>query len=734
MSAPVQNAHTNTAQACAGSGENKANTGREGQLAQFNQVQVTRGNLTEQGRSGHCQQVQAAFDGCGGTHRAQAQNGQLNVPLWGGASLQIDLQRGALQFVPAHGTPTSLFDVAGAQAGFQKHGYAGLTGFNGAIPADFQHGIAHLGGGVSCELFCGDAQGGMTAYQADTPFQHLFFRCGNEGTVITGSPQGNNPYQPGGHQPGQPHQPLNPYQPGHPFHNIFSAAGPRANADGSGNNPLFPHLGQKGSELDRLGPDRTPADGSLSGADRPNARTISNAVADQKPGESIPNKFGGSDFVWQWGQFIDHDISLTPPDSDKPANIDVPKGDPQFDPHGTGQQSIPFNRSETHGNGQQVNEITSWIDGSHIYGSDAQRQAALREGPNSPFLKTSAGDLLPRNTQGLENDNGPSRNPANNFVAGDVRANEQAGLTAMHTLFVREHNRVAAELQKQNPDASAEQIFQSAKKVVTAQVQKITYEEFLPSLIGKDALQPYSGYNPLASPEVKTEFSTAAFRLGHSMVNENVPLVDKQGNPVDDGALSLRESFFQAPNLLTERNDIDPILRGLASQRHQALDTKLVDGLRNNLFGPPGSGGLDLAALNIQRGRDHGLGTYNETRAAMGLEPAKSFSDITSDKTLAAALERTYGDVDKVDLWIGGLAEDPLYDKGSQTGELFRAIIANQFTALRDADRFWYERPGALTAQERAFVDNSNLASIIRANTGIGAELQDDVFHVKRGY
>ena len=127
-----------------------------------------------------------------------------------------------------------------------------------------------------------------------------------------------------------------------------------------------------------------------------------------------------------------------------------------------------------------------------------------------------------------------------------------------------------------------------------------------------------------------------------------------------------------------------------ASSDSEEIDTKVVDSLRNFLFGPPGSGGLDLASLNIQRGRDHGLADYNSTRAALGLPKVTSFAQITSDPNLQRALQQTYGSVDNIDLWAGGLPEDHV--PGSSLGPTFQRIIADQFTRLRDGDRFFHLR------------------------------------------
>ena len=149
----------------------------------------------------------------------------------------------------------------------------------------------------------------------------------------------------------------------------------------------------------------------------------------------------------------------------------------------------------------------------------------------------------------------------------------------------------------------------------------------------------------------------------------------------------------------------------------------IVDGVRNFLFGPPGAGGFDLASLNIQRGRDHGLADYNATRAAYGLPRATSFDQITSDDEIADALEALYGSVDNVDLWVGALAENHL--EGSSVGPLVSAIVSDQFQRIRDGDRFWYQNQ--FTGEQLEDLNELHLSDVIKRNTQI-TNLQSDVF------
>lgn len=67
---------------------------------------------------------------------------------------------------------------------------------------------------------------------------------------------------------------------------------------------------------------------------------------------------------------------------------------------------------------------------------------------------------------------------------GDIRANEQIGLTAMHTIWLREHNRIASELKELNPHHDGETLYQEARKIVGAEMQHITYAHWLPNILG----------------------------------------------------------------------------------------------------------------------------------------------------------------------------------------------------------------------------------------------------------
>ncbi|MBI3410713.1 MAG: peroxidase [Planctomycetes bacterium] len=521
--------------------------------------------------------------------------------------------------------------------------------------------------------------------------------------------------------------------------------------NGTGNNLANPALGSAGTDLIRIAA-AAYADGisAPAGANLPNARLISNVLSDQtdanNPSEDVStvNQKLLSDYIYVFGQFLDHDLDLTPDSSG--IAFEIPPGS-ATDPMGT----EPFTRSVTDpatGTSksnplQQINAVTSFLDGSQIYGSSAARADALRTHVGGQ-LKTGPGDLLPLDnsanfpsgTIAMAND---AHIVSDNqlFAAGDVRANENIELTAMQTLFVREHNRIASQLQAAHPGWTDEQLYQEARRLVIAELQMITYTEWLPALLGPIALPSYKGYNSSVNPGIANEFSTAMFRFAHSQLDNEVDRLNNDGSDSAAGAVDLAQAFFN-PTLINASGvtdplsgqastDIDPILKGAASGNAQEVDLLAVRDIRNFLFGAPGAGGTDLIARDIQRGRDNGLDDYNSMRAAYGLPRVTSFAQITSDVQVQQKLQQLYGTVDKIDAFVGALAEDHV--AGADVGPLTKAVLANQFRRLRDGDRFFYLNE-KFTPEEQKILQGTTLAKVIERNTGI-TNLQSNVFFFK---
>jgi peroxidase len=503
---------------------------------------------------------------------------------------------------------------------------------------------------------------------------------------------GHHPIFPGG--PGQGHHQPPPHDSGLEFRSI----------DGTGNNLEQSNLGAAGTDFARVGPAQF-EDGFITPVEGPNPREISNVVVAGQG--DLANPEGLSGMMYAWGQFIDHDLDLSMSDGTTHIDIPIPADDPNFVPGST----IPLTRAVidpntgTSGNpATAVNSITHWLDASMVYGSDQATANSLRL--SDGHMKTSDGNNLPI-VNGM-------------FVAGDVRAAENPDLTALQTLFAREHNYQVDRLHELHPNWTGDQLYENARAIVTGEIENVTYKEFLPHLLGSDAISPYQGYDPTVDPSITEEFAGAAYRFGHSIVSADLEQTGEQGQLL--GSQQLKDAFFETPEQFNAAGTADALLRHLAGDQSNALDTHIVDDLRNFLVDPPD--GMDLAAINIERGRDLGLGTLNQTREALGLEPYTSFDQITSDPQTAANLATAFSSVDKVDLWTGGLAEDHV--TGAMVGETFRTIIGDQFEALRDGDRLWFENQG-FDHKALQMIENTTLSDIIERNTDT-EHLQNDAF------
>ncbi len=499
--------------------------------------------------------------------------------------------------------------------------------------------------------------------------------------------------------------------------------------DGGQNNLLMPTWGQANLALLRkAASDYKDGSSTLAerGASNPNPRFVSNAVCATNSVE--PSTLNFSNMVWVWGQFVDHAVDLTGGGGSM-ANVLTGTSSPQTDPNEAyPDHTILFERSKVVSGSdprEQPNEISSFLDGTHVYGSNTARATALRRLDGSGKLKTSTGDLLPYNVDALPNAMPPGATASDFFLAGDVRANENACLTAMHTLFVREHNRQCDALLTKYPSWAGddEKLYQQARHRVNALIQHITYDYFLPALLGTNALPAYSGYKPYVNPTVATEFSTVGYRLGHAMI----PSLLQVGPNGGDTAL-LRTLFFNPAYVAA--NGIEGLLQGASRLVMKEINTRIVDDLRNFLFGPPAANMLlDLVTLNLQRARDHGIPDYNAVRSAYGLSTVSTYAEVTSDTALQTALSGLYDAPGNLDPWVGCLAEDHV--SGAGVGALVKAILVDQFTRLRDGDRFWYEANVVLSEEERDTIRNTTLADIIRRNTGLGTtDIAVDVFHV----
>lgn len=466
----------------------------------------------------------------------------------------------------------------------------------------------------------------------------------------------------------------------------------------------------------------------------PSAREISLKLISSK--KFSPDK-DFTHMLMQYGQFLDHDMDFfaaSPSttrfndgrscqescENEQPCfPIKIPKDDPRIKRYkcmeftrssavcGSGSTSVFFDSITPR---QQINQITSFIDASNVYGSTAKDAKDLRsfEGDKGLLKRgvhaTNGKYLLPFNQDTPIDcmvNRSVSRVPC--FLAGDHRANEQLGLITMHTLWMRQHNRLAGELRRINPHWNGDKIYQETRKIVGAQMQRITFSGWLPKILGPVGIKKlgkYSGYNPSVDPSILNTFSTAAFRFGHTMIQPILSRLNASFKAIPEGNLPLHKAFF-SPYRIVEEGGIDPLLRGLFGTAVKREPQTLNNELTEHLFEMAHTVALDLAALNIQRGRDHGIPTYNNWRQFCNLSVATDFDGFKREiknATLRRKLKRMYKKIENVDLFVAGILEDPV--KGSRIGPTFLCLITLQFQRLRDGDRLWHENPGVFTPQQ----------------------------------
>lgn len=313
-------------------------------------------------------------------------------------------------------------------------------------------------------------------------------------------------------------------------------------------------------------------------------------------------------------------------------------------------------------------------------------------------------DLLGEKTTSCRTNGGCS-------LVGDVRGDENIALHSMHTLWVREHNRIARELKILNPHMDGELIYQLSRKVVGAQWARIVYEEYLPALV---RLPKYKGYNKNINPSISNAFAAAAFRYGHSLVpnffQQNNKNFDQRFPPI-----SLQNAFFNREFI--NFRGIEPTMFGLAGNQSNEVDNSFSQGIARKLFVRPAEGfHSDLLAMNIQRGRDHGIPTYGEYRRLCKLSTIKSWSQLNRIMLpgAAKAFQKLYNNPNDIDLFAAGISEKHV--TGSELGPTFNCLIADQFVRVREGDRFFYQNRGVFDRDQLQAIEKVTLASVLCAN------------------
>ncbi|XP_053983818.1 peroxidasin-like isoform X1 [Hylaeus anthracinus] len=511
---------------------------------------------------------------------------------------------------------------------------------------------------------------------------------------------------------------------------------------GKCNNGLHPTWGAALEAYVRFLPPEYVDGVSMPRTDLPSAREVSSKV--HSGGLDLKHPYLMA-LTALFGQFLIHDLAHTPkmelPDGAKLkcCDVDYEHFHPECFPIRADNTigCMEYSRSAPHpgnslqgcklGPRQQINQASSYLDLSPVYGSSEDIAKALRSGKGG-LLNTQRKNL-PMPSPKYE-----SCRSANKafpcFLSGDSRVNENPGLTLMHVLFLREHNRVAAELGQLNPHWDDERLYQEARRIVIAEMEHITYNEFLPVVLGETSLDKYQlrlahrgyfrGYDTRTDATLSNAVASAGLFFIAALTPKTLDLVDSR-SALKSGERSLLSAFY-APQEFYEAGAIDRLISGAtAGHSRKPLPPGLNEILLERYFhdGKSNDIAVDYAAQVIQQGRDHGLSPYIRWRTFCDLPDISSFDDLRGSmaKDTIERLRAVYKNVEDIDLVTGALSEAPVSD--SVLGPTFLCLLGRTFRNLRLGDRYWYENansPGSFPLSQLEEIRKVTMAQILCYN------------------
>jgi len=452
-----------------------------------------------------------------------------------------------------------------------------------------------------------------------------------------------------------------------------------------------------------------------------------------------------------FGQFSAHDVTLTPTAEDLDCN-DCTNTDPMCFNFMVGDadsfmnfrecmpfrrnfdQSVEFDCPSEYRN--QFDGNTHFLDSSNVYGSNEEEDELVRLYEDG-LLKFS--DIPGSNMESLpivDITKCPERIGC--FVAGDERSEENTLLTAVHTLFMRNHNLMAREYKEKFPFADDETIYQEIRRINNAIYQHIFYNEWLSMTVGIEVSRAYN-LSPLQSgylydydntivPNVFNEYQTSAGRL-HTFLHEDIhratnELVDVGTTHLTDEIFNTRDAFFNF-DLLAHGLLVGPSNSPNAPEMSNSMNNRLFENFvfQDRTDSNSGLNTTSVTALNMQRARDHGTPSYNSYRAMFGLKFAETFDDL-SDFISPESIEefkRVYMNVNDIDLFYGMISEFPV--PGGLVGPTQANILAMNFHNLKFGDRFYYENGEdenlRFTLAQLDNIRHISMASIVCQNYGL---------------
>lgn len=479
---------------------------------------------------------------------------------------------------------------------------------------------------------------------------------------------------------------------------------------------------------------------SSKGGPLPRPRDITLGIFNnvQKPAPKVTFMFS------IYGQTLAHDVSQAPQvqapnpccdpkhqNDEECISIKLRPDDPFFSKFNV--TCSPLNRTQAcdscnSENREQINLSTASLDASIVYGVDDDRARSLRtlDGTGKMIINsTEIGDILPTNNNDAFDVfcSTEQLSESKCFYSGDQRVNQHTTLSGMQTLFVREHNRIATILKTLNPHWDDERLYQESRRINIAELQSITYREYLPVLLGTYLMQKFdlivpdgpvgSKYNSNIRLSTWNEFAAAIFRL-HSMVASKVGVPHQRFR-----------DYYINPDLIRDGN-MGSILKGVCKVPSAMYDNRYTEDTIDYLYqGPNAKFGSDLSSTDMKRGRDHGLApyVYMVNLCSEGSLNITSFDDLAPrlmSKKKAKLLKENYASVEDVDLSTGVQLEH--HFPGSLVGHTAACILAKQFRVLKFADRFFYGHEGevpSFSAEQRETLKLSRLSRYMCDNLNI---------------
>ncbi|KAK7601754.1 hypothetical protein V9T40_009195 [Parthenolecanium corni] len=535
--------------------------------------------------------------------------------------------------------------------------------------------------------------------------------------------------------------------------------------DGSCNNARAPAIGKSNTAYGRLLKASyedglyTIRSSSADGKELLSPRLISTSIDSQ-----LVFDFTKTQAMAIWGLFVAYDMSYTPASNmvniktpiicctndGRPlpprlnhiscAPISVPRSDPfykkSFQSCMNYVRSLPAMRPDcTFGPTEQMNQASHFLDGSVLYGSTVKKMKSLRTKWGGRLITT-----LQKNGAEYPSIANPHKlpchlmNSSECFNAGDIRINSQPQLSILHTLFLREHNRIADRLSTMNNHWDDERVFQESRKIVIAEIQHITYRHWLPRLLGRKFMSSIgldsspTAYDENVDPTINNEFATAAFPFIGSMIDSYVGLFKEDRNLSD---VNYMKDHFVKTSQTSSVNYFDNVVRGMATQPSLKIDTTYTDALTHYWYTRSGEFGTDLLSLDIQRGRDHGIPAYVHFRKYCNLSEVLSFKDLGNVvvQPIIKRLESVYKKVQDIDLLVGGISELPAED--AMLGPTLQCIMGQQFLNSKIGDRFFYdnrEQVNRFTEDQLEQIRRTSLARIFCDNSNNITQMQRDIF------